>query len=146
VKYAIPQYRCRLVRDGAAIDAAPYAVNAERAAEICFELLKDLPVEEVHVLYLNGRSQVIGTERVSVGGLHGCAISAREVFRGAILANAIAIILAHNHPSGDPTPSSDDILMTKGAQEAGYLLGIPLIDHIVVCPETRKFSSVMELL
>ena len=84
------------------------------------------------VLFLNARACPIGAELVSVGSLNGAIVHPREVFKGAILASAAAIICGHNHPSGDPEPSAEDISITRRLAECGALLGIEVKDHIVI--------------
>ena len=91
-----------------------------------------LKKEEVHMLLLDTRHRVIRHVMVSSGGLASAGIYPRELFREAIKANAAAFVLAHNHPSGDPKPSPDDIQTTKALQKAADLIGIELVDHIVV--------------
>jgi DNA repair protein RadC len=76
--------------------------------------------------------QVVGTHQISVGTLDRSLVHPREVFRPAIRDAAKSILLVHNHPSGDPTPSEDDLVLTKRLEEAGSILGIHLLDHIVV--------------
>jgi DNA repair protein RadC len=83
-------------------------------------------------LHLNTRSHIIGGECVAKGGRSGLCITPADILRGAILAGASAIILGHNHPNGDPTPSDEDIYMTKVVAAAGHTVGIHLADHIVV--------------
>lgn len=144
MKYSVPIYRCMLVRDGEKEVARERAPSFDDAAEIFFESLKNLPVEEVHVLFVDGQNRVTGLECVSRGGLHGCALSCRDVLRGAIAANASAIIVGHNHPSGDPRASADDIAMTKSLAAACEVVGVPLLDHIIVCPESRRATSLLE--
>jgi DNA repair protein RadC len=141
-KYRIPKYKCRLVRDGGT--SMPSAASFAQAEQVLFKLLANLPHEELHVLFLDGQNKIVGSACVSQGGLHGCAVSSREVFRPAIVAGASAIILSHNHPSGDPTPSSEDILMTKAIVSCGEMLGIPVLDHIVVCPEAGRSRSIID--
>lgn len=84
------------------------------------------------VIHLDTRFHVRSMEVVSIGSLNSCIVHPREVFKAAILANAATIILAHNHPSGDPTPSDDDLGLTRRLQKAGHLLGIEVSDHVVV--------------
>jgi DNA repair protein RadC len=91
-----------------------------------------LKKEEVHILLLDTRHRVIRQVTVSSGGLASAGIYPRELLREAIKANAAAFVLAHNHPSGDPKPSPDDIATTKSLQKASDLIGIELVDHIVV--------------
>lgn len=91
-----------------------------------------LKKEEVHTLLLDTRHRVIRHVTISSGGLASAGIYPRELLREAIKANASAFVLAHNHPSGDPKPSPDDIATTKSLQKAADLIGIELVDHIVV--------------
>ena len=85
---------------------------------------------------------MIGIEETSRGSLTTTILHPREVFKSAILANAASIILVHNHPSGDPTPSREDIEITKRLQRAGHLLGIKVLDHIVIGRE--KYVSMKD--
>lgn len=102
------------------------------AAQIFMEDMRHLKKEHFKCALLNVKNQVISIENVSVGGLSGTNAHPREVFEGAIRKGANAIIVAHNHPSGDPTPSEDDISLTKRIYESGEVLGIRLLDHIIV--------------
>ncbi|MBN1776322.1 MAG: DNA repair protein RadC [Clostridiales bacterium] len=94
--------------------------------------MSDLKREEVHVALLDTRHRVMRHVVVSSGGLASTGVFPRELFREAIKSNASAIILAHNHPSGDPKPSQDDITTTQSLFKAASLIGIDLIDHIIV--------------
>ena len=97
------------------------------------------------VILLNVKNKVIAEEIVSMGILDGALIHPREVFKAAVAGNAAGIIVAHNHPSGDPTPSVADREVTKRLYEAGKILGIPLIDHIIISPgEVNNFYSFRE--
>lgn len=91
--------------------------------------------EHFIVFDVNVRHRVIARRVVSVGFLCGVDVHPREVFKGAILNSAHAIILAHNHPSGDPTPSRQDIDLTARIREAGELLGISVLDHVIACAD-----------
>jgi DNA repair protein RadC len=88
--------------------------------------------EEFHIVTLDVQLQLIGTHLVSIGTLDRSLVHPREVFRPAIKDAAKSIILVHNHPSGDPTPSEEDLLVTRRLEEAGSTLGVPVLDHIVV--------------
>lgn len=88
--------------------------------------------EHVIALFLNTKNIPLGYELISIGSLNASIIHPREVFKGAILANAHAIILIHNHPSGDSTPSNEDILITNRIKKASEILGIELLDHIII--------------
>ncbi|HKS07409.1 MAG TPA: DNA repair protein RadC [Gemmatimonadaceae bacterium] len=94
--------------------------------------LEDCPVEEFHVAILDGHMRLDRDVLITRGILNSSLVHPREVFREAIAERAAAIILVHNHPSGDPTPSPDDREITRQLVESGVLLGIPVHDHIVV--------------
>lgn len=105
--------------------------------------IKDAGKEIFVAFYLTTKHQVIAREILSIGILDASIVHPREVFRGAILHNANSLILAHNHPSGDPTPSGNDIDVTKLMQQAGELLGITLLDHVIV--GRNDYKSLKEL-
>lgn len=88
--------------------------------------------EHMKLLMLNSKSKLLGEKNVSKGTVNASLVSPRELFIEALDKQAVAIILIHNHPSGDPTPSSNDILVTKRIREAGALIGIELLDHIII--------------
>lgn len=94
--------------------------------------LKDKKKEHFWVLLLDTRNKVIKMSEVSVGSLNASIVHPREVFKEAISASAASVILAHNHPSGDPQPSKEDIEITKNLVAAGQLMGIEVLDHIIV--------------
>jgi DNA repair protein RadC len=93
------------------------------------------------VVLLNTKHRPIGLNTVSIGSLSASIVHAREVFKPAIAGNAAAVILAHNHPSGDPAPSAEDVELTKRLREAGELLGIRVLDHVIV-GDDRHYSFV----
>ena len=119
-------------------DSAAPAVTSPREALLQLQDLRNSPRECFSVLYLNTRNQPVGCEKVAVGGLNVAALQPREVFAPALSLGAAAVILAHNHPSGDPTPSPEDLAVTRHLQEAGRLLGVEVLDHLVVCAERYK--------
>ena len=94
--------------------------------------MANLDHEEVHMLMLDTRHRVIAAEQISKGGLAGAGIYPRELGRVALKYNASAVVLAHNHPSGDSKPSPDDVQTTKALKTAFELLGIELVDHLVI--------------
>jgi DNA repair protein RadC len=106
-------------------------------------------VETLQVLLLNTRHRLIRVEEISQGTLDTLLVHPREVFKSAIAANAAAIVLAHNHPSGDPSPSAADIKVTRDLIRAGELLRIEVIDHIIIGRATaeraKDYSSLREL-
>lgn len=94
--------------------------------------LRYLDREHFIAVLLNRKNGIISTETISIGGLTSSLVHPREVFKPAIKKSAASIILVHNHPSGDPTPSQEDIQVTKRLQECGQLLGIEILDHIII--------------
>jgi len=106
--------------------------------------LGDLEHEELWMLGLDGRNRLRGARRLGQGGAHGCAITPRDVFRAALAEGATALLLGHNHPSGVPRPSEEDIRSTSHIREAGELVGVPLLDHVIVAPDGR-FASLLDL-
>ncbi|MBI2620831.1 DNA repair protein RadC [candidate division WWE3 bacterium] len=92
--------------------------------------------EHLYILSLDTRNVLLSKDLVSVGTVNETLVHPREVFRQALLRNAVSIILVHNHPSGDPTPSNDDILLTDKIAKAGKDVGIALVDHVVVCDDS----------
>jgi DNA repair protein RadC len=113
------------------------------AADLLMEELRHLREEHFVVLFLNTKNRVIGRQTLSIGSLNASVVHPREVFRAAIRRSSASILCAHNHPSGDPTPSQEDILLTKRLAEAGEIVGIELLDHIVI--GDHRFVSLKEL-
>lgn len=97
------------------------------------------PVERFGIVSLSTKHRVLRTEIVSTGTLDASLVHPREVFRTAAMHRAAAIVLFHNHPSGDPTPSVDDVALTERLQQAGSLMGIEVLDHLILA-DTRYFS------
>jgi DNA repair protein RadC len=96
------------------------------------------------VVCLDGRNRVRASRRVAQGGLHGCAVLPRDILRVAVREAASAIVLVHNHPSDDPTPSSEDLVMTRRVCDAAAVVGVPLVDHVIVAPSGR-YTSMLDL-
>jgi len=96
--------------------------------------------EAVSVFMLNAAQQVIGHETVSIGTVNMAIAAPREIFKAAIVRDAVAIIVTHNHPSGNVTPSDQDIALTRGLVQAGKLLSVCVLDHIIIGP-TKNFCS-----
>jgi DNA repair protein RadC len=128
---------------------SPTLDTPERIAELLREETRAYEVEHFQVILLNTRRKLIRVEKVSQGTLDTILVHPREVFKHAIAANAAAIVLAHNHPSGDPTPSEADIKVTRDLIRAGQLLKIEVLDHIILGRAThqqpRDYISLREL-
>jgi DNA repair protein RadC len=94
--------------------------------------IKDKAKEHFKLILLNPRNKIIGISTISIGTLNASLVHPREVFKDAIVHSAASVVLAHNHPSGDPEPSEDDLKITKKLVESGKILGIEVIDHIII--------------
>ncbi|MFO8059169.1 MAG: DNA repair protein RadC [Bacillota bacterium] len=101
-------------------------------ARILVEDMRYLDRECFKIVLLNTRNRVLGIEVVSVGGLDSSVVHPREIFKVCVRRSAAAVILAHNHPSGDPTPSREDIEVTERIVSAGTLMGIDVLDHLII--------------
>lgn len=104
--------------------------------------IKDQQREHFKTLYLNARNQIVHAELTSIGSLSSAIVHPREVFHWAVQYHAASVILAHNHPSGDVSPSQDDINLTRRLVQAGEILGIDVLDHLIVGPD--DFISLKE--
>lgn len=124
------------------VDSAAPTITSPREALLQFQDLRHSPSESFAVLYLNARNQPLGREVVAVGGLNIAQLRPREVFAPALALHAAAVVLAHNHPSGDPTPSPEDLAVTRHLLEAGELLGVEVLDHLVLSRD--RFRSIRE--
>lgn len=111
-------------------------------ADYYMEKVRYLTREKVFVLYLSSSLNLLYEEQISEGTIDRSLVSAREVFKKAIKINASCIILIHNHPSGDPTPSEADLIVTKKMVKIGEMLGIKVVDHIII--GDKKYFSIAE--
>ncbi|MBK7877816.1 MAG: DNA repair protein RadC [Planctomycetes bacterium] len=119
--------------------------SAKSVAGMMMPLLQEEVVEVFTVLLLNGKHRVVGMAEVSRGTLTTALVHPREVFGPALRMSSAAVIVVHNHPSGDPEPSVDDVEVTRRLIEVGRMLGVPLLDHVIV-GESGRFTSLRERL
>jgi len=139
--YQIPVYKIALVRESTLSQLhRPQIRTAGHAAEIFSAYLAGADREHLVVMLLNSKNRIIGINTVSVGHLSSSIAHPREILKSAILANAAAFVLGHNHPSGEVNPSAEDIEITKRVFAAGDLLGIRLLDHLIIAEDGRWFS------
>lgn len=117
--------------------------SPQDVAALLTEDLRYLQKEHFVCLFLNTKNHVVGQETLSMGSLNASIVHPREIFRAAIKRSSASIVCAHNHPSGDPTPSPEDIQMTKRLVQAGDIIGIEVLDHVVI--GDQKFVSLKEL-
>jgi DNA repair protein RadC len=132
---SVPWVRVMLVKDSQA-HYHPAIHSSNEVINLSQDMLS-LDREEFRILLLNAKHQVLGVHTVSIGSLTVSIVHPREVYKAAILANAAAIIGVHNHPSGKPDPSLEDHALTKRLAEAGTLLGITLLDHVIIAQNTH---------
>jgi len=116
---------------------APLLETPEQVANLLREEYRQISVETFKIILLNRRNRLIRIENASQGTVDSILIHPREVFRHAIAANACSVILAHNHPSGDPTPSSADLSATGDIVRAGQVLKIDVLDHVIIGARTE---------
>ena len=129
------KFKLELVKEKSNIYNIEKKVNSPAVVEtIAKDILKlDCEPEEVlYMLSLNAKNLITGIFEISRGTLNSSLLHPREIFKRAILNNAFSIVLIHNHPSGDPTPSKEDIDISIRIKEAGRVLGIELLDHVVI--------------
>ena len=125
--------RCRvyLVRENPSSEIIHISESSD-VYQLVREELVNADREMFLSIMLTVKNDLIGVETVSIGSIHATIITARDVFKSAILANAVSIVLCHNHPSGDLSPSNNDMDLTKNLVKAGDLLGIKVLDHLIV--------------
>lgn len=116
------------------------SISCPEDAVRIFGEFKNRPNEHLIAIFLNTKNVVIGVHAVSIGNVDSVTVSTAEVFRPALVCGATSIILGHNHPSGDPTPSREDITVTRSLREAGNLLEVQLLDHLIFGSQDRWVS------
>jgi DNA repair protein RadC len=123
-------------------EARPQITSPTDAANLLMPEMARLEQEHLRVLLLDTKNRVLDSPTIYIGNVNASIIRPAEVFREAIKVNATALVVAHNHPSGDPTPSPEDVQVTRTLVEAGKMLGIELLDHIII--GQQKFVSLKE--
>lgn len=127
----------------ASLDASPKLPDRAAVEAWARPRLATLDHEELWVLALDGRHGLRAARRAASGGIHGLHVSVRDVLRIALREAASAFVLVHNHPSGDPTPSDEDVSFTHSVADAAALVGTPMLDHVVIA--RRRSSSMLDL-
>ena len=138
----IPLIKCQVVREGYEdyIENAEAIISPSAAVKVFQQIIGKEDREHFGALLLNTKNKVIGYHTVSIGSLNTSIVHPREVFKAAIVAGAAAIIVGHNHPSGDITPSIEDKDTTKRLSQSGELLGIRVLDSFIVSPGKDYYS------
>ena len=132
----VPLFTTRLVKEGCfAFTERDQVDTPEAVAVVLQDYFEAKDREEFVIVLLDTANTMIGLSVLSVGGLTASIVEPRQVFKLAILANAAGIICAHNHPSGNPEPSREDVRITKQLVEAGRLMEVPVLDHLIITPD-----------
>jgi DNA repair protein RadC len=131
VKMKVRQQTCRLVREGVA-RLMPRKLSCASIAVECFDHLRDLPHEEMWIVGVNGALEPVASCMIARGGAHGAALTPSDILRPVLLMGVSAFFMAHNHPSGDQTPSPEDLSTTMAVRRAADVVGLNLLDHLVV--------------
>jgi DNA repair protein RadC len=142
--YSIPGFRIALVREpGVTLAGRPLMRIPAEAAPVFAQYIGETDREMFVVAMLTVRHRVLGLHTVSVGCLTSSLVHPRELFKAAILGGSAALLLCHNHPSGDPEPSAEDLAVTRRLASCGQLLGIEILDHLIL-GEAGRFVSLRE--
>ena len=139
-KYHGYSVKLQVVREN--LNYEPYQIRNPEDVYNFLSYLETQDKEQFLSILLDTKNRVLGVDEVSVGTLNASAVDPREVFKTAVLYNSASLILAHNHPSGDPTPSKSDIDITKQLKRGAKLLGLNLLDHVII--GYKKYKSVKE--
>jgi DNA repair protein RadC len=137
---SVPIYRVTLVKEGQVPCYNQQIRSSADASMLLHTYLADVDREHFVTIFLNQKNRVIGINTVSIGSLTASIVHPREVYKSAILSNAASIVCGHNHPSGDCQPSREDRALTTRLVEAGKLLGVNVLDHIIIGGEGKYFS------
>lgn len=122
----------KMVRESSILYENRRISSPNEALEVFKTLLENSDREKLVVCCLNTKNEPTNLSIVSVGSLNSSVVHPREVFKTAVMSNAASIIVAHNHPSGDTTPSKEDINITERLKKSGEIIGVPLLDHLIV--------------
>jgi len=128
----IPMYKISMIRDGSVCAERKTVTRSQDLFPVLEDYFAHHDREEMLAVLLDAKHKITGLHTVSIGSMSMSIVHPRETFKAAIVGNCAAIILAHNHPSGDPAPSQEDRQLTKRLKECGDLLGIPVLDHMVI--------------
>lgn len=135
--YKLPHYaRIQIIRERTTpMDKRASASSPRDCAALLTRLIGDNATEELVIVALDGKNRVLATATVAMGGIHSVSCSAADVLRAVLLLGASGFVLAHNHPSGDPTPSNEDVRFTEKVSEAAEVCGLMLVDHLVIASD-----------
>lgn len=140
--YHIPVVSVQLIRERTQSTTIRTVTSPQHAYEVFHDWLEPRDRECFAIALMDTRNKVLALHIVSIGSLNASLVHPREVMKPAILGNAAAVILVHNHPSGDPEPSREDLAITARLKQVGELLGIPVLDHVIL--GEQSFVSLKE--
>lgn len=143
MKYAVKEARV-VLKEGNTLYCQEPLSNPELIAGTIGNEIRNLDREEMVVVNMTAKNHAISYHVVSIGDVSACAFSIANIFKTAIIQNAAAIVLMHNHPSGDLIPSREDIATTKRIKKAGEIIGVTLLDHIIVGPGRFDYLSMLD--
>lgn len=136
----VTRYRVQLVRSEESGVSTCLLERPDKAAQFFWQHVHDSPQEVMMAAFLDSHNRVIGWQKAFVGTLTRAAVEPRVILQAGLLSNAASIIVAHNHPSGDPAPSAEDLGWTRRMAAAGEILGLRLVDHLILGEEHRWVS------
>lgn len=140
MRYQLPKIQTKIVREGVYPSEIGEIHRVEDVVTLMADIYEGADREMVYALCLDAKGKVISIECVTVGTLNACLVTARELFKSAILCNAAQVLMVHNHPSEEPEPSQEDEKITEQFYHAGNLLGIGLTDHVIFGNRKRYYS------
>jgi len=141
LKVIRPVFESITVNEDAGVYLSDKPIKSSDAVFELFRFLQQETKEHMYSLHLDSKNRLICVELVSVGSLNASVVHPREVFKSVLLSSAAGLIMIHNHPSGDPMPSREDIDITQRLKEASELLGIRLLDHIIIGERCYSFAD-----
>lgn len=138
--YQLPKIQTRIVKEGEYPSEIGRISGADDVARVMADLYEGADREKIFVLCLDKKNRILSIECVAVGTLDSCPAAGRELFKAAILCNAAGILMVHNHPSGSAIPSKEDMEISMRFYQAGQLLGINLVDHVIYGDREHYYS------
>lgn len=135
--------RMQLVKESSFEYSFPRFTTPKDVVDMTYPFFEGCDREMTAVISLNGNGRPIAFQMIGVGTVNACIMSARDIFKHALLSNAVNVIIIHTHPSGIPTPSREDVTVTKKIKDAGTMLGIEVLDHIII-GDRENFTSLRE--
>ena len=131
-KFKVPQLSLRMVKDRSVTLQKERITSAEDLAEVAGDFIGDRPVEHLIAIMVDNSGTITSITTLAQGGMNNVACRVGDVMRSVLASHASAFFLAHNHPSGDPTPSEEDFIMTESIARAAEVVGVVFLDHLVV--------------